>query len=212
MTSSMWIVSSIAQWVVIAGLAVIVVGLVRQLGLVQLRLGVDPGVLITKEGLDRGAGAPDFEAPEVLTGQSTKLSRLRGSRVGIVFLTPTCLSCREIVPHLNEVARQRQGEVIFLAIMYGSRQTCSEFARRFKLQVPILADPTNAIAESYRVAATPFAYLLDERGLVLIRGVVNSWPQLEALLDEEGTQQRGEAPWEAESEDSAARPVHTALT
>lgn len=192
-----WIASTVAQWVVMVALAFIVVGLARQLGLLQLRLGVDPGVLITKEGWDRGIPAPEFAAPDVLSeGHLVKLSEVRGRRIALVFLTPTCISCRELVPHLNRMARERQGEVRFLAIMHGSGRTCSEFARRFKLQIPLLADVDNSVAQLYRVAATPFAYLIDEEGLVLIRGVVNSWPHLEALMDEEGTHQHSEAPWD----------------
>lgn len=193
--SDLWIVSYIALWLIIAGLVVVVTGLLRQLGLIQMRLGVDPGVLITQEGLERGTEAPDFEAIAVHNHHPIHLSEFRGHRVILVFLSPTCLGCREIVPHLNEVAREERGKAEILTVCYGSEVVCGEFAGRLRLNPLMVADPTNAIAMHYSVHGTPFAFLIDEKGIILIRGVVNSWPHLEALLSEEGTFQ-GERLWQ----------------
>ena len=49
-------------------------------------------------GLERGTLAPDFTALETGTGQSLTLSSLPNKpRLVIVFLSPLCLSCRELV-------------------------------------------------------------------------------------------------------------------
>ena len=82
-----------------------------------------------------------------------------------------------------------------LAVCYGDESVCGNFARQFHLQPTLVADPTNAIAAHYQVRVTPFAFLIDEYGLVLIRGIVNSWTQLDALLEEEGTFQE-DLPWQ----------------
>jgi methylamine dehydrogenase accessory protein MauD len=193
--STLWIASYIALWIIVAVLAIIVMGLLRQLGLIQLRLGIDPGVLITPEGLERGTAVPDFEARDVHAGDLIRLRDFRGQRVVLVFLTPTCVACRELAPHLNEVMHAYRGTIELLTVLYGAEASCMEFARQFKLQTRLLADPTNSIAASYDVRATPFAFLINEDGIVLIRGVVNSWPQLEALIEQEGTLQ-GERPWQ----------------
>lgn len=187
--SGIWTISYIAMWVIIAGLTFTVVGLLRQLGLIQLRLGVDPGALITTEGIARGVPAPDFEAADVGTGKRVRLAEFRGQRVMLVFLTTGCLACRELVPHLNEVAREYRDSIQFLTVCYGDVPACSYFARTHHLEITMLSDPTNVVATSYGITATPFAFLIGEQGLVLLRGVANSWPQLEALLKEEGTLQ-----------------------
>jgi methylamine dehydrogenase accessory protein MauD len=209
--NELWIALDIAQWSIIVGLSFIVMGLVRQQGLILLRLGIDPGVLITKEGLERGASAPDFEAFAVQSGKVVRLSDFRGRRVALVFLSPTCVACRELVPHLNEIARSRQGQLQLVAVMNGGGATCAEFVRRFKVRIPLLVDSTNAIAQSYGVVATPFAFLIDEWGTILIRGVVNTWPHLEALLDEQGTFQHGEFPWKAEAADTQTSQASSAV-
>ncbi|HET9014991.1 MAG TPA: redoxin domain-containing protein [Thermomicrobiaceae bacterium] len=196
--SGFWLGSYIALWVIIVMLSVIVMGLLRQLGLIQLRLGPEPGVLLTREGLERGTQAPDFEATNLNSNEPMRLGSLRGQRTVLVFVSPTCFSCRQLAPHLNEVRRNQEGHTHIVTICYGSQDTCSEFRAAYRLETPLLLDATNAIGKSYNVNMTPFAYLIDENGVVRIRGVVNSWPQLEALIDEEGTPQSGQ--WQAVTE------------
>ena len=55
----------------------------------------------------------------------------------------------------------------------------------------MVIDTNGQIEKDYMVTLTPFAYLLDHEGRVLIRGVANDWRQLESLLDQEGTLQAG---------------------
>lgn len=192
--SSLWLASYIGLWIVVLVLAIIVVGLLRQLGLIQLRLGLDPGALITQEGLERGVEAPDFEAIDVRDGRLAHLSDYRGQRLLLVFLTTTCSACRTVAVHLNSIMREYRDDVATLVVCHGDQAACAEFARQVDLQPPLLADPANAIAERFDVRFTPFAFLLNESGVVLVRGVANTWPQLEALLNEEGSAQK--AAWQ----------------
>lgn len=104
-----------------------------------------------------------------------------------MFLTPTCVACRQLVTSLNDVAREHRDQVEVITVCHGSEVTCGEFATAYRLRTPMLLDATNAIAESYDVRMTPFGFLIGEDGIIRLRGVVNSWPQLEALLEEEGT-------------------------
>jgi len=187
--STIWVASYVMLWIIVALLAVVVMGTLRQLGIIQLRFGSDPGALITPEGLDRGTEAPRFEGVDVRTQQRIHLDALRGRPSVLVFLSPGCSTCGELVPHLNDLARDRQGEINVLAVCAADETTSREFAQQVKLRTPMLADPTNAIGASYGVQHTPFAFLLDPSATILIRGVINTWPQLDALLQEEGTLQ-----------------------
>ena len=51
------------------------------------------------------------------------------------------------------------------------------------------------------------AFLINEEGVVLIRGVVNTWPQLEALIEQEGTFQ-GERSWQLVAKSADAITLH----
>ena len=52
--SGVWLASYVVLWLVVLVLAFLLAGALRQLGLLQLRLGDDPGALITDTGLKRG--------------------------------------------------------------------------------------------------------------------------------------------------------------
>jgi hypothetical protein len=106
---------------------------------------------------------------------------------------------------LNDVSYRFRNQVETLAICQGNEAACGEFASLSKLRTKIMADPANFAGANYNVKVTPFAYLIDENGLVLIRGVVNTSSQLEALLQEEGTFQGDK------SSQIAAEPVDAAL-
>lgn len=187
-----WMASYLALWLIVAAMVVVIVGFLRQLGLIQLRLGIEPGVLITDEGLARGLPAPEFAGAEMATGRRIRLGDYRGRRLVIVFLSTSCVACRKLVPHLNTVARDSQSDTSFLVICNRAEQPCEEFSKLLGLRVTMLVDPSNAIAASFKVQLTPFVFLIDPNGTILIRGVANTWPQLESLLREEGTVQQSE--------------------
>lgn len=101
--STLWMASLVALWVVVGILTFLLLGALRQLGLMQLRLGSDPGALITDEGLDRGVRAPDFAALDAEHNAARRLSDFPIRPRVLVFLSPTCIACATLVPHLNEV-------------------------------------------------------------------------------------------------------------
>jgi methylamine dehydrogenase accessory protein MauD len=171
-------------------LAFLLAGALRQLGLFQLRLGDDPGALITDSGLDRGATAPDFTALDSETEELVSLSDLPAVPRMLVFASPGCLSCRELIPGLNEV-RKTRGDFDFLVVCRGDLESCQAFGRMNRLEAPMVVDTTGQIEKDYLVTLTPFAYLIDHDGRVVIRGIANDWRQLESLLEQEGTLQAG---------------------
>lgn len=197
--NEIWIASNVLLWFVVAVMAFILIGLLRQLGLIQARLGIEAGALITPEGLERGIKAPDFDGKELSSKEHFHFDDVRGRRVLLVFLSATCAPCRDLIPHLNAVASKYRNQILTLAVCQGSEQACEEFSRLTNLQTKLLADPANFIGANYNIKFTPFAYLIDESGYVLIRGVANTLSQLEGLLLEEGTFQ-GENSWQMVAE------------
>jgi len=184
--SGVWLASYIVLWLVVFALAFLLAGALRQLGLIQLRLGDDPGALITDTGLERGTKAPDFTALDSESSELVTLSELDAVARMIVFASPGCLSCRELIPGLNEVRKTRRDHD-FLVICRGDLESCQAFGRMNRLEAPMVVDTTGQIEKDYLVTLTPFAYLLDHEGNVVIRGVANDWRQLESLLEQEGT-------------------------
>jgi len=188
--SGVWLASYIVLWILVLLLALLLAGALRQLGLLQLRLGDDPGALITDSGLERGAEAPDFTALDAASGDAVSLSDLPAVPRMLVFASPGCLSCRELIPGLNEV-RKTRGDWDFLVVCRGDLESCQAFGRMNGLEAPMVVDTTGQIEKDYAVTLTPFAYVVDHEGRVVIRGLANDWRQLESLLEQEGTLQAG---------------------
>ncbi len=184
--SDTWLATYVLLWIVVAVQSLLLVGALRQLGLLEMRFGAEPGPLITKDGLPRGTPAPLFEAQRAFGGV-VSLSQYAGRRLLLAFLSPTCTSCKRLIPHLNEVRREYARDVEVLAICRGMPEVCEQFARLHQMSFPVAIDVDDTIAHSYGINLTPFAYLLDQQGRVLIRGIANDWTQLEHLIAEEGT-------------------------
>jgi methylamine dehydrogenase accessory protein MauD len=191
--SGVWLGSYIVLWLLVLVLGFLLAGALRQLGLLQLRLGDDPGALITDTGLERGSNAPDFTAVDAQSEEPVTLSEMPAVPRLVVFASPGCLSCRELIPGLNEVRKTRGGEFDFLVICRGDVESCQGFGRQNGLEAPMVVDTNGQIEKDYLVTLTPFAYLLDHERKVVIRGIANDWRQLESLLEQEGTLQAGRA-------------------
>lgn len=191
--NDLWIASLLLLWVVVAIVSFLLAGALRQIGLLHMRLGNDPGALITDSGLDRGVQGPDFQAIDADSGAVVRFSEAATRASVLVFITPTCVSCREMISHLNEVFETRRNEFEFLVVCHGDKESCRSLARMNRLGPRLLIDPEGEVERQYEVALTPFAYLLDFNRTVLIRGVANDWRHFESLLEQEGTLQGGMA-------------------
>jgi methylamine dehydrogenase accessory protein MauD len=204
--SGVWLASYIVLWLVVLMLGFLLAGALRQLGLLQLRLGDDPGALITDSGLERGTRAPDFTAIDPETEELVTFSELAPVPRMVVFASPGCLSCRELIPGLNEVRKTRRDHD-FLVVCHGDVESCRGFGRMNRLEAPMVVDTNGQIEKDYLVTLTPFAYLLDHEGNVVIRGVANDWRQLESLLEQEGTLQAGRAWFDVDGDGAPAAVV-----
>ena len=182
--SGLWLISYIALWILVALLTVVVLGLVRQLGLIHLRLGPEEHLLTTREGLEVGTPAPVFREIDLLSEKDIALDDLKGRPSVLVFVSPSCAPCTALMPHLNTFQRSNDGKVNILLFSQSEPQASLELAKTHQLKMPIISDPEGAISKAYQVRATPFAYGLDEAGLVHRRGIANDLQGLEALLEE----------------------------
>lgn len=189
--SEFWVASLLALWLLTLFLTFLLAGALRQIGLLQIRLGSDPGALITRSGLDRGVAAPDFQLVDVRTLEEIRLSSLPKRPRVLAFLSTNCSSCIDLIPHLNEVLATRGQEFDFLVLCRGSLGACQAVDLETGLRARMLHDAKGATQSAFEVSLTPFVFVLDADNRVLIRGVANNWVQLDALLDQEGSLEPG---------------------
>ena len=89
-----WLVAFLTLWLVVAVLAVAMVALLRQIGVLHQRLA-PMGVHFASEG-------PVLDAPAPGVGIDWSVSTL----TVLLFTSPTCVLCRELKPSLDAFRRQ----------------------------------------------------------------------------------------------------------
>jgi len=153
--SGWWAAAFVVQWILVAVLAVAVVALARQIGVLQLRLAPLGALEVDDEGPPLGE-APEARAARTRDGSSTLIGGPGRGRL-VAFVSDTCPICDQVAPSLPSAAS----------------------ASGLELQVVSDGD----LEAAYRVPGVPFVVVLDEVGVVRSKGTVNSLEQIEGLVD-----------------------------
>jgi peroxiredoxin len=175
------LISHLLSWGVALFLGFLLLGVCRTLGVVQWRL--DKIELTTprragREGLKPGVRAPDFTLPEV-SGQVVSLHDFAGRRVLLAFMHSECGPCGEIAPELN---RLHSDDLQVVAVASGDPGAVRRWAEETHARFPVLVQDGWTVSRRYQVYATPFAFLIDERGTIRSQGVITSRRYLSYVL------------------------------
>lgn len=176
------LLSHLVLWVLVIALSLVVFALVRQIGVLHERIS-PVGALMLRQGLQVGELAPAIEVP---TLDGTPLS-IGGARTDdkstlIVFVSPTCPICKVLLPVLKS---SRSAESDWLDIVLASDGDDSQ-QRQFVLSNDLRAFPyvlSTALGLAFQVGRLPFAAVIDGRGILRARGLVNSREHLESLFE-----------------------------
>lgn len=179
-------IGQLALWILVGFQALVLLELVRQIGILRRRMGIEQGALVLDNGLERGAKLPAFDVEELHTGERFTASNLAGRSALFVFVSPGCQSCRTIVPELARFAREQSKRVRLVTVCSGPVDQCRALVAPHRL-VPVLLDPDQRMYGAFRIPATPAATLVDSTGRVRIQGIPADVGQLAHLIDEEGT-------------------------
>ena len=153
--SGLWAAAFVVLWIMVAVLAVVVVALARQIGVLQLRLAPIGALEVDAEGPPLG-DVPEARAARTPDGSSTVVGGPGSGRL-VAFVSDTCPICEQVAPSLPAAARASG------------------------LELQVVSDPDLEVA--YRVPGVPFVVVLDELGHVRSNGTVNSLEQVEGLVD-----------------------------
>jgi methylamine dehydrogenase accessory protein MauD len=177
------LVSHALLWVVVVALALVVLALARQVGLLHQRLG-PAGALALAGGPKPGEAAPALEV-EDWSGRRVAVggSDASGRSLLLVFVSPSCPVCRSLLPALRSLAKRERTLRVLLA-SDGPRVEHEAFVREHGLAELgyLLSQP---LGLAYRVPRLPWAALVDAQGVLRSQGLVNSREHLESLLEAE---------------------------
>ena len=179
---SVLLISTIALSLLVLVLGFLVVGTLRALGLVNWRLEQLEATTprrVGRDGLNVGAKALDFHLP-CATGGERSLSEFAGRRVLLVFTQSGCGPCRDIVPELNRIADRGIHHV--LVVNNGELEETRQWTAHGGARFPVLVQEHFSQSKRYQVFATPFAFLIDEHGIIISKGIAGSRQHLGYVL------------------------------
>jgi methylamine dehydrogenase accessory protein MauD len=173
------LVSNVLLWVLLVALGVVVVALTRQIGLLHERLA-PVGALATRAGPEVGEPAPELRLAD-LSGRPIAIGGEQPERTLLFFLSPTCPVCETLLPTLRRVVRDEAAKVRLVVASDGPPEEHRAFRREHDLEDVHYVLSTE-LGLRFAVAKLPTAILIDERGIVRARGIVNTREHLESLF------------------------------
>jgi methylamine dehydrogenase accessory protein MauD len=175
------LIGHVVLWGVVLILAFLLMGLLRALGILRWQLEqleMTTPRRLGRDGLKPGVKAPDFTLPAVAAGE-VSLADFASQELLLVFTQTGCAPCHEIVPELNRL--HRAGDIQILVVTHGDLQAVGDWAREAHAVFPVAAQPDWSISRRYQVFATPFAFLIDEQGIIRAKGIVSQEQHLRFL-------------------------------
>jgi methylamine dehydrogenase accessory protein MauD len=172
--SGWWLVSYVVLWALVATLALLTLALARQIGILHLRLGPRGALELDEEGPPLGEAPEPVDARD-LDGRPIAVGGPGRAQL-LLFVSPGCPVCREVLPSLPVAARV--GGMHPLVV---SDAQDPQDAHPHLSDAPVVLGPE--LARAYAVPGTPYAVALDHLGVVRAKGTINNLEQLEGLVD-----------------------------
>jgi methylamine dehydrogenase accessory protein MauD len=174
-----WVALTVVLWVFVVVEGVLLLGMLRQLGVLHRRLDELSTPSDEQPGLAVGVTAPDFTLPQV-GGGSITLGGLRGAPVLLGFVSPGCPPCTQLAQELDALLNRAEPPRVVL-ISTGDESANAAWSSSLGLRAPVLLWERGDM-RAYQARYTPFLVALDDAGVVRSLGVVNSRERIEQFL------------------------------
>lgn len=169
------IVSNALLWLLVLCLGYYLLGTLRALGILNWRLEQFNATSLrrpARDGLRRGAKAPDFTLPTVQGGELS-LRDGREKRTLLVFSAVGCSPCHAIAPELNRLHREG-GYRVLVVLNAKDDEACRKWVAEVSAEFPVLLQKDFKISRRYQVFATPFAFVVSPAGIITSKGVIGT--------------------------------------
>ncbi len=165
-----------------AGLALTVVALARQIGVLHERIA-PAGALMVSGGPKVGEAAPvidvtDINGLELSIGAASADSK----SMLVFFLSPNCPVCKTLLPVLKSSQKSERDWLDIVLSSDGDAAEQQAFIDEYELGNFTYILSSN-LGMTYQVGKLPFAVLLDDDGIIRAKGLVNSREHLESLFE-----------------------------
>jgi methylamine dehydrogenase accessory protein MauD len=179
----MLLVSNVVLWALVIVLALVVVALARQVGILHERVA-PAGALQPTEGPKVGELTEGMQL-EDLNGNAVTIGGVDagGLVTFVLFISPTCPVCKSLVPTAKSLARKESSRMRLLFASDGDkREQHLAYAKDLQLDdYPYVL--SEALGLAYHVSKLPFALLIGADGSLQSKGLVNTREHLESLVE-----------------------------
>jgi thioredoxin-related protein len=146
----------------------------RQFGEVYLNSSQE----IANDGLPVEQTSPPFHGVCYQTNQMISSNDFAEKPILLVFVSSKCKACKELIPDWNSECEKYKSQIHFVLVGLGDREAYAGWNNKGKL----ILDSNHEILSAFRVRVTPFAYMIDEHGLIKAKGLCNGNIHLKQLL------------------------------
>jgi hypothetical protein len=89
----------------------------------------------------------------------------------VVFAAPTCANCERVRPRIQQrFDKDRRPDLVI--VYSGDEIQTRRFAANFRSDTVVVADPSGELARLWRVPGTPYAVVIDAKGVVRNKGIL----------------------------------------
>ena len=176
-------VSNIILWVIVIVLALVVLALARQVGVLHERVA-PAGALMPTNGpkvgeLTESMSLSDIFGRELVIGGPNP----DGLHSLIMFVSPTCPVCKSLVPTAKSLANTERNRLQLIFASDGDKlEQHQAYARDLKLDQYSYVI-SEKLGMGYEVSKLPFAVLIGADGTLQSKGLVNTREHLESLIE-----------------------------
>jgi len=185
MNISFW-VSYVGLWLLVAGQGFAFLELVRQIGVLRRQLGPQQGAGIISNAVATGERVPDLVGVRADTLEPTSWDSYFDGAIGVVvFLTSSCVTCREIAEDLSGLAKEIPEAIKITTILEAQVEEGRTFLEATHLDPrAVVFDEHGETSRRIGVSWKPAALTLRD-GRLGHAAIVNTVYQVEALVMEE---------------------------
>jgi methylamine dehydrogenase accessory protein MauD len=177
------VVSNVILWVVVIVLALVVLALARQVGILHERVA-PAGALMPTSGpkvgeLTEAMSVADIHGKTVTIGGP----HAKSMNTLVMFISPTCPVCKSLVPTAKSLANAEKNRLELVFASDGDKlEQHKAYARDLKLEsYPYVL--SEKLGMSFEVSKLPFAVLIGSDGTLQSKGLVNTREHLESLIE-----------------------------
>ncbi|MEL7939893.1 methylamine dehydrogenase accessory protein MauD [Pseudomonas delhiensis] len=176
------IVSNILLWCLLLALAFVVMGLVRQIGVLHGRIA-PAGALMVDKGVSVNEPAPQVTAAD-RQGRPVNFGYAGEKAQLLFFLSPTCPICKSLLPAIKSIAKEQAHRLDVVYVSDGEPAAQQALIAEHKLEgATYVVGPE--VGMTYQIGKLPYAALIDKAGILRAKGLVNSREHLDSLFEAE---------------------------